>query len=249
MKDQIQQLARCEGEMKLAVERLIAERGELLRTIATACQLSVDQVSLAYSDTCRCARPSSLGYLAECRRLRSADESKSTSIHPKFFDELTDLENRRKHVIAQLEVAERDRLSTDSRLRHLGVAPLASGNYDRVEAELLRELDLVNEDYLRLETRDRLRVDLVDVRRRLQHLPHEAENAQSLRGRYLRHLAGLTGSPIEKATHDLFRDQLVRDAMQPNNYAYDRRALDARYGARFWTVAMNRFEAITWRIS
>ncbi len=144
-------------------------------------------------------------------------------------------------MIAQLEAAERDRLSTDSRLRHLGVAPLAGGNYDRVEAELLRELDLVNEDILRLETRDRLRVDLVDVRRRLQHLPAEVENTHSLRGRYLRHLAGLTGSPIERATHELFRDQLVRDAMAPNQYAYDRRPLDSRYGA---PVLDNRYEPV-----
>ena len=144
-------------------------------------------------------------------------------------------------MIAQLEAAERDRLSTDSRLRHLGVAPLGSGSYDRVEAELLRELDLVNEDILRLETRDRLRVDLVDVRRRLQHLPHEVENTHSLRGRYLRHLAGLTGSPVERATHDLFRDQLVRDAMVPSQYAYDRRSLDGRYGA---PVLDSRYEPV-----
>lgn len=231
MKDQIQQLARCESEMKLAVERLIVERGELLRTIATACQLSVDQVSLAYSDTCRCADHPHLDAWLNAVGTGPLTNTKSTSIHPKFFDELADLESRRKHLLAQLESAERDRLSTDSRLRHLGVAPLASGNYDRVEAELLRELDLVNEDILRLETRDRLRVDLVDVRRRLQHLPHEVSDAGSLRGRYLRHLAGLTGSPVERATHELFRDQLVRDALQPNHYAYDRRALDARYGA------------------
>ncbi len=231
MRDQIQQLARCENEMKLSVERLIVERGELLRTIATACQLSVDQVSLAYSDSCRCADHPHLDSWLSAVGNGPLTQVKSTTINPKFFDELTDLENRRQHVVAQLEAAERDRLSTDSRLRHLGVAPLANGSYDRVEAELLRELDLVNEDILRLETRDRLRVDLVDVRRRLQHVPHEVENSQSLRGRFLRHLAGLTGSPIERATHELFRDQLVRDVTQPQQYAYDRRSLDSRYGA------------------
>ncbi len=241
MKDQIQQLARCESEMKLAVERLIAERGELLRTIATACQLSVDQVSLAYSDNCRCADHPHLDTWLNAVGNGPLASIKSTTIHPKFFDELADLENRRQHLVVQLESAERDRLSTDSRLRHLGVAPLASGNYDRVEAELLRELDLVNEDILRLETRDRLRVDLVDVRRRLQNLPHEVENTHSLRGRYLRHLAGLTGSPVERGTHELFRDQLVRDALVPNQYAYDRRTLDSRYGA---PVLDSRYEPV-----
>ncbi len=231
MRDQIQQLSRCENEMKLAVERLIAERGELLRTIATACQLSVDQVTLAYSDSCRCADHPHLDAWLNAVGKSPLTDVKSTTIHPKFFDELTDLENRRQHLIAQLESAERDRLSTDSRLRHLGIASVPGGAYDRVEAELMRELDLVNEDILRLETRDRLRVDLVDVRRRLQHLPHATENAHSLRGRYLRHLAGLTGAPIERATQELFRDQLLRDATVPNQYAYDRRPLDARYGA------------------
>lgn len=232
MRDQIQQLARCESEMKLAVERLIAERGELLRTIATACQLSVDQVSLAYSESCRCADHPHLDTWLNAVGNGPLTSVKSTTIHPKFFDELSDLEHRRQHLIAQLDAAERDRLSTDSRLRHLGVAPLANGSYDRVEAELIRELDMVNEDILRLETRDRLRVDLVDVRRRLQHLPHAVENTQSLRGRYLRHLAGLTGAPVERATQELFRDQLLRDASTTNRYAYDRRALDARYGAQ-----------------
>lgn len=241
MKDQIQQLARCESEMKLAVERLIAERGELLRTIATACQLSIEQVSLAYSDSCRCADHPHLDAWLNAVGNGSLTHTKSTTIHPKFFDELTELENRRQHLLAQLEAVERDRLSTDSRLRHLGVAPLANGSYDRVEAELLRELDMVNEDILRLETRDRLRVDLVDVRRRLQHLPHEVEDTLSLRGRYLRHLAGLAGTPVERATQELFRDQLVRDASNPHRFAYDRRALDARYGA---PVLDSRYEPV-----
>ena len=241
MKDQIQQLARCESEMKLAVERLIVERGDLLRTIATACQLSVDQVSLAYSDTCRCADHPQLDAWLNAVGNGPLTQVKSTTINPKFFDELAELEHRRQQLIAQLDAAQRDRLSTDSRLRHLGVAPIVGGTQDRVEAELLRELDLVNEDILRLETRDRLRVDLVDVRRRLQHLPHEVENSQSLRGRYLRHLAGLSGSPIDRASHDLFRDQLVRDAMSPSHYAYDRRSLDSRYGA---PALDNRFEPV-----
>ena len=88
MKDQIQQLARCESEMKLAVERLIAERGELLRTIATACQLSVDQVSLAYSDTCRCADHPHLDTWLNAVGSGPLTSIKSTTINPKFFDEL-----------------------------------------------------------------------------------------------------------------------------------------------------------------
>ncbi|MCC6509377.1 MAG: DUF4332 domain-containing protein [Pirellulaceae bacterium] len=232
MKDQILQLSRCESEMRLAVERLIAERGELLRTIATACHLSVDQVAVAYSDSCRCADHPHLDSWLTAISSGPADGRiglNQSQINPLYMDQLTDIENRRSQAMVRLESALRDHQETESRLRRLGVLPLSNGTYDRVEADLLRELDLVNEDILRLETRDRLRVDLTDLRRRLQQLPQDVEDVHSVRGRYLRHLAGLTGMPIDRAGQQAFRDQLYRDAFTPNGYSYARSELNSRY--------------------
>ncbi len=197
MKDQILQLTRCESEMRLAIERLIAERGELLRAIATACHLSVDQVTVAYSDSCRCSDHPHLDSWLSAISTTSNDPARQLVGvgHPREVnpDRLAVLEAQRQHAMSNLELAERDHRDTDARLRRLGIAPLSTSPEDRLQSELLRELDLITDELHRLETRDRLRVELSDVRRKLQAMPADVEDMHSLRGRYARHLSALTG--------------------------------------------------------
>lgn len=216
MQDQILQLSRCENEMRLAIERLIVERGELLRSIATACQLSVDQVAVAYSDSCRCTEHPQLdawltAISAGPSERLAAHSIAESSVAPLHFDHLAQLEKRRAQAQARLDDSQRDYRETEARLRRLGVLPLHSESSDRAEAELLRDLDQANEELLRLESRDRLRVELTDVRRRLQNLPLEGEDAGSLRGRYQRHLAALTSRPYARGSQSLADDTLRRD--------------------------------------
>ncbi|MGN6546633.1 MAG: DUF4332 domain-containing protein, partial [Aureliella sp.] len=195
MKDQILQLSRCESEMRQSIERLIAERGELMRTIAGACKLSVDQVAVAYSDSCRCTdHPQLDSWLAAISS--SADHSAQQydpTVHLFRHDEMARLESRRVQAVARLEDCQREYREIDARLRRVGNLPVASLPADRSEEAVLRELDQVSEELLRLERRDRVRVELAEVRRRLQQLPCEIEDVDSLRGRYQRHLAGLIG--------------------------------------------------------
>lgn len=195
MKDQILQLARCESEMRQSIERLIAERGELMRTIASACQLSVDQVAVAYSDSCRCADHPQLDSWLAAISSGAADHGQLQDPSAQWFrhDELARLETRRVQAVARLEDCQREYRELESRLRRVGNLPVAPQPLERSEEAILQELDQVSEELLRLEKRDRLRVELSEVRRRLQQLPREVEDANSLRGRYERHLAGLTG--------------------------------------------------------
>ncbi|MGN6136405.1 MAG: DUF4332 domain-containing protein [Aureliella sp.] len=204
-KEQILQLSRCESEMRLAIERLIAERGELLRSIASACHMSADQVTVAFSDSCRCAdHPPMDAWLAALSPARESalglglnDQVAAASgllASPLAVDELTQLSARRSSLQLRLQDCERELRETEVRLHRLGGAPVPAALDQRVEAELLSEMDHVTDELQRLESRDRLRVELTDVRRRLRDLPRDVEDSRSLRGRYQLHLASLTGS-------------------------------------------------------
>lgn len=207
--EQILQLSRCESEMRIAIERLISERGELLRSIATACHLSADQVTVAFSDNCRCAdHPALDAWLnaisppgAAALSGSAFDQVPAGMLHSleatASSDQLGRIASRRSAAVLHLQDCEREERETENRLHRLGVAPVPAALEDRVEADLLRQLDEVAEELLRLETRDRLRVDLNDVRRRLQQLPREEEDSSSFRGRYLMHAAGLTGRNLD----------------------------------------------------
>ena len=199
-RQQILQLTRCETEMRQAIERLIVERGELLREIAAACHTTVDQVSVAYSDSCRCADhprldawlsaldPQVAMNLPTVSNQLAANSSQA---------EIASLENRRQRAVARLDDCQRDSRELESRLRHLGEGTAPVSETASAEADVQRELTAVNDDLQRLELADRLRVELSDVRLRLQHLPTTIEDGNSLRGRYYRHLAGLTGQSLE----------------------------------------------------
>lgn len=203
MKDQILQLARCEAEMRQAIERLIVERGELLRAIATACQLSIDEVSVAYSDSCRCAdHPHLDAWLTAISSGPAGhDHQHVPGVSQWRLDELSQLEAKRAHALSRLDDNRRDYRETETRLRRLGVIPVPAVRNERLDADAVRELDQVKADLQRLETRDRLRVELSDVRRQLQLLPRHAVGDGSLQERFLRHLAGLTGSSDQVSSY------------------------------------------------
>ncbi len=204
MKDQILQLSRCETEMRQAIERLIAERGELLRTIANACHMSVDQVSVAYSDSCRCAdHPQLDSWLtAVSAGGHIVPDAHDTARQLRQVDDLARLEARRTHALASLDACQRDYRETDAKLRRMGGLPTTySAPLDRSEADMVAELDRIADELRRIEGRDRLRVELSDVRRRLQNLPRESHDAASLRGRYQFHLSTLIGRNRELNAH------------------------------------------------
>ena len=199
-REQILQLTRCESEMRLAIERLIAERGELLRSIATACHLSVDQVTVAYSDACRCADHPPLDAWLTAISPASLAPRNGEAVAQRsqsHADALARIEARRSAALLRLDDCERERREMESRLQRLGAAPIAAPLSDHAENELLQQLELVADEIGRLETRERLRSELADVRRRLHLLPPDVEDKNSLRGRLARHVRGLAGRPAD----------------------------------------------------
>jgi energy-coupling factor transporter ATP-binding protein EcfA2 len=195
IKDQSLQLARCESELRLSIERLIAERGDLLREIATAYQLSVDQVAIAYDNACRCTDHPRLEDWLLTQRLSSAPQRhyQDQPQYQEMVDEVARLEQRHKQALAQLEEIQRHYRDVDTRLRRLGFTPEVAPVSGRSEADVLRDLDLIDEDLRRLETRDRLRVELSDVNRQLERLGTGYTVGQTLRSVFRGHWQALGG--------------------------------------------------------
>ncbi|MFO1065802.1 MAG: hypothetical protein U0892_18220, partial [Pirellulales bacterium] len=125
LREQTQQLSRCEAELRRSIERLIEVRGELLREIATAYQMSVDQVAIAYDASCRCSDHPKLDDWLLTQRLDMAGQVPyfDGPQYQSMVDELSRLEQRHKQAQAQLEEIQRHYREIDAKLRRMGVTP------------------------------------------------------------------------------------------------------------------------------
>ena len=182
LRQQAAQLARSESELLQSVEKLIDERASLLRKIADEYHLSMDQLTLAFGDWCECHdHPHLTQWLL--------NEAPGAHSHETYREETHLGEQRRlalQNRIAELQSQLKDVESQLALRRQPEPAKLL-----RSEADVARDLDKVILELRDLEERDRLRVELDDIRRSLAKLPVETLATDRFRQLVNKHLDGL----------------------------------------------------------
>ncbi len=185
LRQQATQLARSESELLQSVEKLIDERASLLRKIADEYHLSMDQLTLAFGDWCECHdHPHLTQWLL--------NEAPGTHSHEAYREETHLGEQRRiafQNRIAELQSQLKEVESQLALRRQPEPAKLL-----RSEADVARDLDKLIIELRELEERDRLRVELDEIRRSLAKLPVETLAVDQFRQLLNKHLAGLTAA-------------------------------------------------------
>ncbi len=195
LRQQATQLARCEAELLQSVEKLIEERSLLLRRIAEEYHLSMDQLTLAFGDWCQCHDHPHLSQwllnegAGDFRRkgLETSSESLMVAEARVWETRRQDLQSRESELLADLKDVE----------SHLASSRFPeSQKHLRTEAEILDDLTKVNAELTDLEDRDRLRVELDEIRRTLAKLPVDRGHSDRFQTLVNRHLDQLTAGEL-----------------------------------------------------
>jgi predicted flap endonuclease-1-like 5' DNA nuclease/energy-coupling factor transporter ATP-binding protein EcfA2 len=193
LRQQAAQLARCESELLQSVEKLIEERAQLLRKIADEYNLSMDQLTLAFGDWCQCHDHPHLSQwlLNEAPGEYTCNLPEQTA--REFFNEESRVWDARRVALQErAETLQVDLKEVESQIvarRHP-----ESTRALRSESEVARDLDAVTSELRDLEERDRLRVELDEIRRALAKLPIETVAVDRFRQLVNKHIDLLMGS-------------------------------------------------------
>ncbi len=183
LRQQAAQLARSESELLQSVEKLIDERASLLRKIADEYHLSMDQLTLAFGDWCECHdHPHLTQWLL--------NEAPGPHSHEAYHEE-THLGEQRRVALQNRTAELQSQLKEIESQIALRRQP-EPANLLRSEADVVRDLDKVIIELRDLEERDRLRVELDEIRRSLAKLPVEVLATDRFRQLVNKHLDGLT---------------------------------------------------------
>jgi hypothetical protein len=229
LKHQVQQLRRCETELLQSVQLLIAERGILLRKIADRYNLTSDQLSLAFGQWCQC---NDHQYLYDWLLKDEVDNQPRNLERPQsrmqLLDTLARLESQRKEASMraeecrrQLREAERNRLPVQSTPEQQ--------NHQTLEAEMLRELDVLQLAMSDWENRDRWQAELDEVRRQLALTPSDPVSVSDYRQAVNRHIVGLSGTLHHQSYHQHGREVLP----YRNGVAYPQVANHSAYAGQY----------------
>ena len=191
LRQQAAQLARSEAELLLSVEKLIDERASLLHKIADEYHLSMDQLTLAFGDWCECHdHPHLTQWLLN--EAPGAHSQQAYSEETRLGEQRRiALQNRIAEVQSQLKEVE----SQLALRRQPEPTKLL-----RSEADVAGDLDKVIVELRDLEERDRLRVELDEIRRSLAKLPVETVASDRFRQLVNQHLDAMTASPNSNAS-------------------------------------------------
>lgn len=196
LKQQAQQLQRCEAELLLSVERLIDERAALLRKIADEQHLSMEQLTLSFGQWCQCHDHIGLQdwLLREDQAATLSSQSTAPS-KPYLLDDLQRLENQRKQVSLRCEECRRQLRDNDMVRRSHATQPWEL-RVDRDRArhdQLVRELERVSGQLQALQAREQSQSELERVRQELARLPLAPVANDRYMSAFNRHVAGLVG--------------------------------------------------------
>jgi Domain of unknown function (DUF4332) len=193
LKTQSQQLRRCETELLLSVEKLIEERGLLLRKIADRYALTSDQISLTFGDWCQCIdHPHLYDWLVKDEAPAKQTCEVDGQLRMNLQESLIRLQSQRREAALRAEECRRQ-------LRDANRLPVSSplqdtDNRQAQEAELLRELDSVINQLGDWDSRDRIVAELDEVRRLLAKTPLVQLTSSEYRQTVDRNIVGLSGS-------------------------------------------------------
>lgn len=194
LKQQADQLRRAETELLNSVEKLIEERGLLLRKIADRYSLTSDQISLTFGDWCQCNdHPHLYDWLVQEEAPSKLTREVDSQVRSRLEENLVRLEAERRQASLRAEECQRQ-LREANRARVATQARPTTDNRQAEEADLLRELDLVQTQLSDLENRDRIVSELDDVRRQLSKTVVAAPVTNEYRQAVDRNIVGLCGS-------------------------------------------------------
>jgi energy-coupling factor transporter ATP-binding protein EcfA2 len=192
LKQQTQQLARCEAELLQSVEKLIEERAELLRNIATEQHLSVEQLNLAFGEWCQCHdHPHLHDWLLKNEAPTATSRYQDAAARQSAIDELERLEARRKQENLRAEQCRRQMRDAEL-FRRDGIYPSIEPA-GRLEQDILRDLHSVNVELSGFDDRERLQSELQSVRLQLSRLPVNEYRESKFQAIVDRHIIGLMG--------------------------------------------------------
>ena len=167
LKQQSQQLQRCESELLQSVERLIEERAALLRRIANEHHLSIDQLTLAFGSWCQCYdHPHLQDWLLSEEGGRTTNSpGVDADLEQRLLSEINSLQQEHKHASLRADDCRRQIQDADSHRRGTWQRRPAASRYS--EADVAAQLERVHADLNAISHRDSLERELSDVRLQL----------------------------------------------------------------------------------
>lgn len=194
LKQQADQLRRSETELLNSVEKLIEERGLLLRKIADHYNLTSDQISLTFGDWCQCNdHPHLYDWLVQEEAPRKLTREVDGQNRSKLEESLLRLDAQRREASLRAEECRRQLREANRARVSIQTRP-APDTRQAEEADLLRELDLITVQLSDMDSRDRLVAELDEVRRQLSRLPIATVSMSEYRQAVDRNIVGLCGS-------------------------------------------------------
>lgn len=243
------ELGRCESEILRAIEQLMDERAGIVGKIPQE-HLSTDQARKAH----RSWAPEQDRYYLRQRILRdeplfwdpdaeleadavyadnragATDGYSSESYFSKYSQHPVWSQTDRYHRLTQLQ---QHAMDLRLRLRDIELqlslarrAPIATVA-GRPEPAVLHDLDLVTTNLQELEERDRLRVELADIRKRLAHLPMSTHEVDRFHKLVNLHISNLLGNQLRS----LASDNAFSEGNFDDRYFSDRHYLHSNFGS------------------
>lgn len=195
LREQSQQLRRCEKELLQSVEKLIEERAVLLRRIADEHHLSVEQLTLAFGQWCQCHdHPHLHQWLLEEESSRSSlgDSAGNPERRQMVLEQIERLRKTRKD--AELRSAECRRQLRETSGYRSELAAERIDNNTNVETTIFRDLDRINSQLHQWESTDHMRSELAEVSRQLSIDVGSTNPTSKFRRGVDSHIANMMGS-------------------------------------------------------
>ncbi len=250
LKQQSEQLQRCEAELLHSVEKLIEERAGLLRKIANEYQLSNEQLSLAFGNWCDCHDHNHLqDWLLNDSEVKTARVGHDPLVRQRLQDRIEAIEVERK--AAEIRAENCKRQLRDAELYRRGFVERFVETRGRSLADIHRDMDVVHGELREWDDRERLLAEADEIRRLLAVPRPIVASASPFRDRVHRHIAGLMGGRGAWANHSNYRyvsenpqrrydlvDGIVYDTAAHNGGTYNNRRVEAEVPAALVRVAL-----------
>ncbi len=192
LKQQSQQLQRCETELLQSVEKLIEERAVLLRKIADQYQLSAEQLSLAFGDWCNCQDHNHLhDWLLSDAQVQTVHTGIDQAARQRLLDAIDDVQNKRERAARHAEDCRRQLREAELQQRDLisrRTEPLG-----RRSEDIRRDLDDALLQLDQWEERERLNKEAHELRQLLsteRNVPATSDRFSELVNRQIAALMG-----------------------------------------------------------
>ncbi len=238
LKQQSQQLQRCESELLHSVEKLIEERASLLRKIADEYQLSADQLSLAFGNWCDCQDHQHLhDWLLNDCEVKTPQVAGDPLVRQRLLEAAAAIEEQRKQ--ANLHVEDCRRQLRDAELRRLDVVDRQPSYRGPNVDHLQRALDGTLAELRQWDEREQLLRETDELRRQLQDLDNRPAASTNFHSAVKRHIAGLMGGRQRLASRSIGHTSPQRRYDLVDGIVYEQeRRLDAEVPPMLVRTAM-----------